>query len=118
MPASGGLSLKELFALLRTVNWRGQRKLSFEYVVLAGVNDSARHVEELIRILRPIPCLVNLISYHPHDGAEFSRPKDMVLVRMRDRLNNSGVHTTIRASRGMDIDAACGLLSTTYAQRS
>ena len=87
-------------------------------MVLAGVNDSARHVEELIRILRPIPCLVNLISYHPHDGAEFSRPKDMVLVRMRDRLNNSGVHTTIRASRGMDIDAACGLLSTTYAQRS
>lgn len=118
LPASGGLSLKELFALLHTVNWRGQRKLSFEYVVLAGVNDSARHVEELIRILRPIPCLVNLISYHPHNGAEFSRPKDMVLARMRDRLNNSGVHTTIRASRGMDIDAACGLLSTTYAQRS
>ncbi len=114
VPASGGLSLRELFSLLRTVNWRGQRKLSFEYVVLAGVNDSARHVEELVKLLRPIPCLVNLISYHPHDGAEFSRPKDTVLIRMRDRLNNAGVHTTIRASRGMDIDAACGLLSTTY----
>lgn len=114
LPASGGFSLKDLFTLLRTVNWRGQRKLSFEYVVLAGVNDSARHTEELIRILRPVPCLVNLISYHPHDGAEFARPKDIVLARMRDRLNNGGVHTTIRASRGMDIDAACGLLSTTY----
>ena len=114
VPSSVGLALKELFTILRTINWRGQRKLSFEYVVLAGVNDSKRHAEELIKLLRPIPCLVNLISYHPHLGASFERPKDSVLIAMRDRLNNGGVHATIRASRGMDIDAACGLLSTTY----
>lgn len=116
VPASKSLSLKALLDILRTINWRGQRKLSFEYVVLAGINDSPRHTEELIRILRPLPCLLNLIAYHPHEGAPFERPKDSTLARMRDRLNQAGVHTTIRASRGMDIDAACGLLSTTYAE--
>lgn len=113
LPATSGFPLRELFSLLRTTNWRGQRKLSFEYVVLAGVNDSPAHLEGLIKLLRGVPCLVNLISYHPHDGAMFERPKDTVLIKMRDKLNQAGILTTLRASRGMDIAAACGLLSKT-----
>lgn len=113
LPATSGFPLKELLAQLRTVNWRGQRKLSFEYVVLAGVNDSPAHIDGLIKLLRGVPCLVNLIGYHPHAGAMFERPKDAVLLKMRDKLTQAGILTTLRASRGMDIAAACGLLSKT-----
>lgn len=113
LPGTGGLPLRDLFSLLRTVNWRGQRKLSFEYVVLAGVNDSAAHLDGLVKLLRGVPCLVNLISYHPHDGASFERPKDAVLLKLRDKLGQAGILATLRASRGMDIGAACGLLSKT-----
>ena len=113
LPGTSGFPLNELLAQLRTVNWRGQRKLSFEYVVLAGVNDSPAHVDGLIKLLRGVPCLVNLIGYHPHAGATFERPKDAVLLKMRDKLTQAGILTTLRASRGMDIAAACGLLSKT-----
>lgn len=113
LPGTSGFPLNELLAQLRTVNWRGQRKLSFEYVVLAGVNDSPAHIDGLIKLLRGVPCLVNLIGYHPHAGAMFERPKDAVLLKMRDKLTQAGILTTLRASRGMDIAAACGLLSKT-----
>lgn len=113
MPATAPYPLAELFRLLRKTNWRGQRKLSFEYVVLDGINDTKAHVAELCRLLRGIPALLNLISYHPHPNAAFARPKDRRLLQMREQLTAGGVFTTIRASRGQDIDAACGLLSTT-----
>ena len=113
MPANRAFGIQELLSLLRRYNWWGQRKLSFEYVVLARQNDTPRHAEALAQLLRGIPCLVNLIGYHPHPASPFQRPSQVTLIQMRDHLNDLGIKTTIRASRGMDIGAACGLLSRT-----
>lgn len=111
LPAARALPLSDLMQILRRYDWRGQRRLSFEYVVLQGVNDTQRHMEALARLLRGVPCLVNLIAYHPHAGASFRAPSRQAVEGLRDALNALGVRATVRASRGVDIEAACGLLS-------
>lgn len=111
LPAAQAFPLDEMLRQLRRYDWRGQRRLSFEYVVLRGVNDSQRHMEALARLLRGVPCLVNLIAYHPHEGAPFEAPSRAAVEGLRDALNALGVRATVRASRGVDIEAACGLLS-------
>lgn len=77
-----------------------------------GFNDTQRHVNELARQLGSLRCRVNLIRFHAVPGVEFQSPSMDEMVRFRDRLNDKGIIATIRASRGQDIDAACGLLST------
>ena len=111
LPAARALPLSDLMQILRSYDWRGQRRLSFEYVVLQGVNDTQRHMQALARLLRGVPCLVNLIAYHPHAGASFRAPSRQAVEGLRDALNALGVRATVRASRGVDIEAACGLLS-------
>lgn len=111
LPAARAFPLGEMLPLLRRYDWRGQRRLSFEYVVLRGVNDTRKHMEALARLLRGLPCLVNLIAYHPHEGAPFAAPSRQAVEAMRGALNTLGVRATVRASRGVDIEAACGLLS-------
>lgn len=111
LPAARAFPLGDMVQLLRRYDWRGQRRLSFEYVVLRGVNDTRRHMEAVARLLRGLPCLVNLIAYHPHAGAPFEAPGRQAVEALRDVLNSLGVRATVRASRGADIEAACGLLS-------
>lgn len=89
-----------------------QRRLSFEYIVFAGVNDSLRHARGLVDLLRNLDCRVNLIRFHPIPGTELRGVDDDAMLRFRDYLTGHGLFTTIRASRGQDIFAACGLLST------
>lgn len=113
VPANRALPISRLMGIVKRGNWHGQRRLSFEYVVLAGINDSSRHMEALARLVRGLPCLVNLIAYHPHRDAPYSAPKRGTLETMRDLLASRGVRATIRASRGLDIEAACGMLSRT-----
>ncbi len=115
LPAAGGLSLQELMTMIRQGNWYGQRKLSFEYVLMQGVNDTMAHLEATARLLRGLPALVNLIPFHPHPFApqEFKAPSPRALQGFAEGLMRQGVKCTIRASRGEDIAAACGLLSTT-----
>ena len=112
MPAENAYSISELLNLVRQHDWSHQRRLSFEYIVFGGLNDSEAHARELARILSPLECRVNLIRFHqipdtPYHGADEER-----MVWMRDYLTRHGVTTTIRASRGQDIYAACGLLNT------
>ncbi len=111
MPASRALPISRLMGILGSRSWHGQRRLSFEYVVLGGINDTERHMAALARMLRGWPCLVNLIAYHPHPDAEFSSPAPSRLVELRESLNAKGIRATVRSSRGLDIAAACGLLS-------
>ena len=113
VPATRQYPLADLLHTLCAHRWDGQRRLSFEYVVLAGVNDSTRHVDALARLLHGLPCLVNLIGYHPHPLSSFRRPPEVTLQRMRQGLIQRGIHTTIRTSKGLEIAAACGLLSRT-----
>ena len=86
--------------------------MSFEYIVLSGLNDTPRHVRELCRLLNGIKCRINLIRFHKIPGSPYFSPDDERMIRFRDALTARGIQTTIRASRGEDIQAACGLLST------
>ncbi len=111
LPATRSFPLKDLMRLLQRYDWRGQRRLSFEYVVLCGVNDTPQHMEAVAQLLRGVPCLVNLITYHAHGNALFAAPSRREVEMLRDMLNRRGVRATVRASRGVDIEAGCGMLS-------
>lgn len=115
MPAEGGYSLTECIALLGQQDWSHQRRLSFEYIVFGGLNDTEAHAKELVRLLGPIECRVNLIRFHDIPDTPFRGAPEERMIWLRDYLTHHGVTTTIRASRGEDIFAACGLLSTAKA---
>ena len=110
MPAEKAYGISDLLALLRKQDWSHQRRLSFEYIVFGGFNDSERHARELIRLLSPIECRVNLIRFHQIPDTPYQGASEERMVWLRDYLTHHGVTTTIRASRGQDIYAACGLL--------
>ncbi|MBQ0049471.1 MAG: 23S rRNA (adenine(2503)-C(2))-methyltransferase RlmN [Bacteroidales bacterium] len=112
MPAEKAWSLTDLMQLLRQYDWTHQRRLSFEYTVMHGHNDSPRHVRELCRLLNRLECRVNLIRCHELPDSPFQPASESTMEWMRDELNRRGITCTIRASRGQDIFAACGLLST------
>lgn len=110
MPAEKACSLSDMIALLSKQDWSHQRRLSFEYIVFGGQNDSERHAKELVRLLSPIECRVNLIRFHQIPDSPYQGASEDRMVWLRDYLTKHGVTTTIRASRGQDIFAACGLL--------
>lgn len=110
MPAENGYSLADLLDLLRQQDWTHQRRLSFEYIVFGGLNDTERHARELVRLLAPLECRVNLIRFHQIPDTPYQGAPEEKMVWLRDYLTHHGVTTTIRASRGQDIYAACGLL--------
>lgn len=82
-----------------------------EYIMWAGVNDDRRHADALARLLRGLDCRVNLIRFHAIPGVELNTASERNMTAFRDRLNELGITATIRASRGEDIMAACGMLA-------
>ncbi len=112
MPIEKGWSIREVAAILREYDFTHQRRVSFEYIVLSGMNDSPRHIKELCRLLDGIKCRINLIRFHKIPSSPYFSPDNETMLRFRDTLTAKGIQTTIRASRGEDIQAACGLLST------
>lgn len=111
MPAQKAYPISGVIQMLKEFDWSGQRRISFEYTMFQGVNDTERHARELVRLLKPIPCRVNLIRFHANPEAPFKTCSPAVMNGFRDYLNNHGITCTIRASRGEDIMAACGLLA-------
>lgn len=118
MPAERAMPIKEIVELLRNYDFSHQRRLSFEYIVFGGINDSPAHAREIIRLLNGLECRVNLIRFHTIPGTELQGADEKKMEQIRDYLTGHGVFTTIRASRGQDIYAACGLLSTARKDRS
>ena len=112
MPVEKAFPITELLAMLREYDWSHQRRLSFEYIVFRDYNDSLRHADALVRLLSGLPCRINLIRFHAIPGVDLKTSDISVIEAFRDRLNEKGVTATIRASRGEDIFAACGMLST------
>jgi 23S rRNA (adenine2503-C2)-methyltransferase len=112
MPAENAFSLTEFMPLLARQDWTHQRRISFEYIVFGGLNDTLRHAQELVRLLSPFECRVNLIRFHDIPDTPYQGASEEKMTWMRDYLTQHGVTTTIRASRGQDIWAACGLLNT------
>lgn len=112
MPVEKVYPIQAVVELLKQYDWSHQRRVSFEYIVLEGMNDSALHVKELARLLDGLKCRINLIRFHKIPDSPFFSPDNDRMIAFRDALTRKGIMTTIRASRGEDIKAACGLLST------
>lgn len=112
MPVQSVYPVEEVIRFVKNYSWRGQRRISFEYIVFKGVNHSPAHVKELARLLNGLRCRINLIRFHEIPETPLKSASDREINLFRDQLAAKGIVTTIRKSRGQDIDAACGLLST------
>lgn len=111
MPVEKAFPIHKVVELLKQYDFSHQRRVSFEYIVLKETNDTPEHIKELARLLDGLKCRINLIRFHAIPDSPFVSPNDERMVWFRDSLTRKGIHTTIRASRGEDIKAACGLLS-------
>ena len=111
MPVQKAFPLNEVLALLRHYDWSGQRRLSFEYTMFRGLNDDQQHAQKLVDALKGLDCRVNLIRFHESPEAPYKTSMPTAIKAFQDYLNRHGVICTLRASRGQDIDAACGLLA-------
>jgi 23S rRNA (adenine2503-C2)-methyltransferase len=116
MPAERAFSITEVVELLRGYDFSKQRRLSFEYIVFKGVNDSLVYARELVKLLKGLDCRINLIRFHAIPNVDLQGTDLQSMTEFRDYLTQHGVFTTIRASRGEDIFAACGMLSTAKQQ--
>jgi len=112
MPAERQMSITEVVDLLRQYDFTHQRRCSFEYICFGGLNDTTMHAREIVRILQGLECRVNLIRFHEIPDVDLPGADEKRMEAMRDYLTRHGVFTTIRASRGQDIFAACGMLTT------
>lgn len=111
MPVQKAFPLNEVLALLRRYDWSGQRRLSFEYTMFRGMNDDLPHAQRLVEMLKGLDCRVNLIRFHESSEAPYKTSTPTAIAAFQSYLNRNGVICTLRASRGQDIDAACGLLA-------
>ncbi len=111
MPVQKAFPLSEVLALLRRYDWSAQRRLSFEYTMFRGLNDDQQHAQKLVDALKGLDCRVNLIRFHESPEAPYKTSMPTAIKAFQDYLNRHGVTCTLRASRGQDIDAACGLLA-------
>lgn len=118
MPMEKVNHLSDVIALLKQYDWSHQRRVSFEYICWGGVNDTPKHANELLRLLKGLDCRINLIRFHasptPNSHAESAiankSSNEQQMEWLRDYLTERGITTTIRRSRGEDILAACGML--------
>lgn len=112
MPIQSKYPIEEVVNAIRQYDFSGQRRVSFEYILFDNLNDTTHHVKALVKLLSGIKCRVNLIRFHASPDMPFFSPDNARVQLFSDMLNNKGITTTVRASRGEDIQAACGLLST------
>jgi len=112
MPVQIAYPIAEVVNEIKGWDFGRQRRVSFEYILFKGLNDTAYHVRELTKLLSGIRCRINLIRFHPIPGTPLESPDEETITSFRDQLTAKDITTTIRASRGQDIYAACGLLST------
>ena len=112
MPVEKSMPIKSIIELLQEYDWSHQRRLSFEYVMFDGVNDTLLYARELAKLLSQLDCRINLIRFHAIPMSDLRPSSHETMVKFRDFLTAKGFICTIRTSRGEDIDAACGMLST------
>ena len=110
MPIEKVNHLSEVITLLKQYDWSHQRRVSFEYICWGGVNDTPKHANELLRLLKGLDCRINLIRFHAGVDQSFTSSNEQQMEWLRDYLTEHGITTTIRRSRGEDILAACGML--------
>ncbi len=112
MPIEQAAPAASVIEMLREYDWSKQRRLSFEYIMFDGVNDSLHYARELTKLLEGLDCRINLIRFHVIPMSKLRPSTEGNMIKFRDFLTAKGFICTIRASRGEDIFAACGMLST------
>jgi 23S rRNA (adenine2503-C2)-methyltransferase len=112
MPVEKAYPIENVVELIKQYDFSHQRRISFEYILFGGLNDDLKHAQALARLLHGIPCRVNLIKYHAIPDVDLPETRLETMVTFRDYLSSKGIISTIRTSRGEDILAACGMLST------
>ena len=124
MPAQKPYPIEDVVELLRNYDFcrshdeddpregNRQRRLSFEYILFDGINDKVHHLDRIVKLLRGLDCRVNLIPFHTIPDSPFVGVPADRMMRNRNYLTSKGLFATLRASRGRDIEAACGLLTT------
>ena len=112
MPVENVYPAENIIKLIRQYDFSHQRRISFEYIMFGGLNDDRKHSRDLVSFLSGIPCRVNLIKYHSIPGVDLPETNMENMISFRDYLSVHGIISTIRSSRGEDISAACGMLST------
>ena len=111
MPSAERNDLEEIMAEARRYTELSGRRVSFEYILLGGVNDSISEARKLVKLIHGIPCKINLIRYNPNDGLPFERPSEDNVQRFKEYLYPRTYAVMIRESRGLDIKGACGQLA-------
>ncbi len=112
MPVERGMPLETTLELIRNYDFSGQRRVSFEYILFDEKNDTKEHARELAKLLRDIPCRINLIPFHQIPNVPLRPSSKERISVFKSYLEAQGYTTTVRTSRGEDISAACGMLST------
>ena len=118
MPAQKAFPMSSVIKVLKGFDFSHQRRLSFEYIMWRGVNDDIAHAEQVVKLLSGLDCRVNLIRFHKIPGVELLPASEERMMMFRNYLNSKGIIATIRASRGEDIMAACGMLAGTKCDSS
>lgn len=114
MPVNRKYPIEHLLSACRKIPFSPRTSITFEYVMLAGINDRPSDAQTLVRILRGIPSKVNLIPFNPYEGSKFKRPSDEKVFAFQKILTKAGINAFIRKSKGQDILAACGQLKAKY----
>lgn len=111
MPAQRAYPISGIMKTLAGYDFSHQRRLSLEYIMWRGVNDDIAHADMLVKLIGNLPCRVNLIRFHAIPGVDLHPCSEERMIMFRNYLNSKGITATIRASRGEDINAACGMLA-------
>ena len=111
MPVNRRYPLEELVGACQRLELPRRKRITFEYTLLAGVNDDLAAADAIVSRLRGLPVKLNLIPFNEWEGSDYRRPQDARVIAFQERILASGIHTTVRASRGRDIQAACGQLA-------
>jgi len=110
MPVNKKYPLKQLLKEARSFPVPSRKRITFEYILINDINDSPAHAEALARLLKNIPCKINLIPFNEYPGTSFHRPEEKQVLRFQSILHNHNFTAPIRMSKGSDIVAACGQL--------
>lgn len=117
MPINKKYPLKELMAACIEHTEKARDRVTFEYVLLKGINDHPEHARQVYQLIKNVPCKMNLIPFNEHPDSGFTRPASQAVYEFQKYLLNKGIHTTIRRTMGRDIYAACGQLTSLHKEK-
>jgi 23S rRNA (adenine2503-C2)-methyltransferase len=117
MPINKKYPLKQLLAACKEHTDKSRDRVTFEYVLLKGINDDIEHAQMVYNLIKNIPCKLNLIPFNEHPDSGYTRPESRKVYHFQSQLLNKGIHTTIRRTMGRDIFAACGQLTSLYNEK-